>query len=1096
MTQNDTIQPPSSGVAPASSPSPVQQPDHANHAPGQPRRVTRAQRRRLDTEFQLERDALPESPAPLPPPTTSNGSSTSAHQPANNAQTAGQPHVRNPFRTDPDIFGRYRVYYSRPPTIPDADAPMAHMLPSSNTPHTMRSLRPISDIIAPCPNISVFYVLRYHWLSGNSKSLNDREYLCNEVLLQPDFNPRDLTGINLNKIDSELAAAAKTWDPACPPAEGWKNIPLRLRIPPPRPTQTRAATARPATQPGDPIWSDDCIKISGYRARGLTDLMKKTFAKNDTESFHYEPFEHRWNPPGSSGRAQTLSGEMYTSPAMIKAHREVQSLDIDCDLPRCVAGFMFASDGMQFASFSHVKGWPILCSFSNMSKYERCKPTSNAYHPVAHIPTLPDKVKEQIKAMHGKAPTKALLTHLRRELMHAVWVALLDDEFVEAWRTGVVILCADADYPENTASNHTQWRGLSLPTLFFELGVWKALFQHLIRLLHQSGPQALAEFNRRFRSLPTFAATIQMFAEDVSDMGRIAARDFEDILQCCGPVFKGLLPKECEEPAQTLIFLFAEWHGLAKLRLHTTATLDIFKTITSRLGTALRGFATLTKNMKIRETPKEYARRKKRSESNKAVSMTRRVRSTDTSTNTSKAQSQQNSDSDGRRICILNLNTYKMHSLGDYPSSIEEYGTTDSYSTQIGELQNRKFKAQYMRTNKRNAVEQMTEIDDIMVALQDINKELNEAFKAHPPVNSEAIESLVRGRPYFIGQAERSEDMIPNISMWVANQAPDSAVKFFYPQLKRHLLGRVLGNPNRTDFSVAELAQLDFHKGRMYRHKTLRVNYTSYDVLRQQDVLNAATPHCFIMLPTESNEQEPGAHPFIYAKVLGVYHANIVYRSRLTQRMDFVHVRWLYYDYERPGGWDHKRLDRLTYQACNTSDDILDSFDFVDPANILRASHLIPDFCSDTTKNLLNQITSIAYDDAEFGDWNAYYVNRFVDRDMLMRYIGGGVGHYRQTNKNATAHADEPHEPEIEAHEDDDANEYEDGREGDGPNDEGLAGESENEDEEDANEGDEDGDEDRDGDGDGDDDEELEGIDNDEDADRGEDDVEDDLYGF
>ncbi|KAG9086349.1 hypothetical protein FS749_003695 [Ceratobasidium sp. UAMH 11750] len=529
---------------------------------------------------------------------------------------------------------------------------------------------------------------------------------------------------------------------------------------------------------------------------------------------------------------------------MIKAHREVQSLNIDCNLPRCVAGFMFASDGMQFAQFSHVKGWPILCSFGNVSKYERCKPTSNTCYPVAHIPTLPDKVKEQITKMHGKPPTDALLTHLRRELMHAIWVALLDDEFVEAWRTGVVIDCADghrrrvfpriltysADYPEKvllatirnggaclcprcfvqktSASQmgtptdmHTRKKrridndkrrdkverarqliydhGKAIqgkdvegilkaesyvPTMnafserlgefknfnFFstlvvdqlhevELGVWKSLFKHLIRLLHKSGPQAVAEFNRRFRLVPTFGSVIRMFAEDVADMGRIAARDFEDILQCCAPVFKGLLPKECDEPAQTLLFIFAEWHGLAKLRLHTTATLKVFKSITTKLGTALRGFAKLTENMGVRETPKEYANRKKRAEASKASSMSRHTRPAANPTRTNKAQSQQNPDSDGRRICTLNLNTYKMHSTGDYPGSIEEYGTTDSYSTQIGELQNRKFKAQYMRTNKRGAVEQMTEIDDIMSALQDIDKELQEYWQKTrvpiPPVD-------------------------------------------------------------------------------------------------------------------------------------------------------------------------------------------------------------------------------------------------------------------------------------------------------------------------------------------------------------------------
>lgn len=31
---------------------------------------------------------------------------------------------------------------------------------------------------------------------------------------------------------------------------------------------------------------------------------------------------------------------------------------------------------------------------------------------------------------------------------------------------------------------------------------------------------------------------------------------------------------------------------------------------------------------------------------------------------------------------VFNLNTYKMHALGDYPSSIQHFGTLESYSTE------------------------------------------------------------------------------------------------------------------------------------------------------------------------------------------------------------------------------------------------------------------------------------------------------------------------------------------------------------------------------------------------------------------------------
>ncbi|KAG9093640.1 hypothetical protein FRC06_011425 [Ceratobasidium sp. 370] len=74
----------------------------------------------------------------------------------------------------------------------------------------------------------------------------------------------------------------------------------------------------------------------------------------------------------------------------------------------------------------------------------------------------------------------------------------------------------------------------------------------------------------------------------------------------------------------------------------------------------------------------------------------------------------------------------------------------------------------------------MTEIDDIMAALQDIDKELEQWQKAQalvPPIDSVAINLLTNGSPYFIGLKERSEDLIPNILMWIASQEQDHAIK-------------------------------------------------------------------------------------------------------------------------------------------------------------------------------------------------------------------------------------------------------------------------------------------------------------------------------
>jgi hypothetical protein len=37
-----------------------------------------------------------------------------------------------------------------------------------------------------------------------------------------------------------------------------------------------------------------------------------------------------------------------------------------------------------------------------------------------------------------------LLKHCRRELMHEVWSLMLDDEFLEAYKHGIVLRCADS----------------------------------------------------------------------------------------------------------------------------------------------------------------------------------------------------------------------------------------------------------------------------------------------------------------------------------------------------------------------------------------------------------------------------------------------------------------------------------------------------------------------------------------------------------------------------------------------------------------------------------------------------------------------------
>ena len=66
----------------------------------------------------------------------------------------------------------------------------------------------------------------------------------------------------------------------------------------------------------------------------------------------------------------------------------------------------------------------------------------------------------------------------------------------------------------------------------FELGIWKALFTHLVCILVSHGDGTIQEFNRWYRQVPTFGrSTIRCFSENASGMKKLAARNFEDLLQ-------------------------------------------------------------------------------------------------------------------------------------------------------------------------------------------------------------------------------------------------------------------------------------------------------------------------------------------------------------------------------------------------------------------------------------------------------------------------------------------------------------------------------------------------------------------------------------
>ncbi|KAG9087673.1 hypothetical protein FRC06_002433 [Ceratobasidium sp. 370] len=114
----------------------------------------------------------------------------------------------------------------------------------------------------------------------------------------------------------------------------------------------------------------------------------------------------------------------------------------------------------------------------------------------------------------------------------------------------------------------------------------------------------------------------------------------------------------------------------------------------------------------------------------------------------------------------------------------------------------------------------------------------------------------------------------------------------------------------------------------------------------------------------------------------------------------FYGFRWLACMTDVPGGWDTCRLDQVGYFPDSEK---YHAFEFVDPIDVIRAVHLIPRFVGNQTAKYLESVDSLAADTRSVGDWKHYYVGRFADRDMLLRFIGMAIGHMTPGNASESA---------------------------------------------------------------------------------------------
>ncbi|KAJ3542953.1 hypothetical protein NMY22_g3318 [Coprinellus aureogranulatus] len=569
-----------------------------------------------------------------------------------------------------------------------------------------------------------------------------------------------------------------------------------------------------------------------------------------------------------------------------------------------------------------------------------------------------------------------------------------------------------------------------------EIGVWKSLFIHLLRLLETIDTSLVGTLNNRFRQLPTYGRdTIRRFSKNVSDRKQFGAREYEDILQCAIPVFEGLFPGDHDRRVQCLLYSMAHWHSFAKLRMHTDGSLAVLDDLTSSLGEDARAFTSQTCSaFDTRELKREYESRKRveaRKGSTKSTKRQNRRKATTAVNDTGSdivepvRPSSFVPDADereGRRERTWNLSTPKFHGLGDVVSYIKRFGTTDSYSTQMSERFHMFPKSRYRRTNKKDVPLQLSRMQTRQARIKKLRHQLYPSQEEEGPFIQLSEHAGIQ--PYFIG---KSQNLPVNLSHFIRLHIDDRATKDFLLKLKQHLYPRViealiaeaktdlerygralarlteLANSN-SEASEADADNIYFHSETIYRHNVLQVQYTTYDCRLGCDTMNPSTSRRDFMCltsrdgPSSDTATDGEGNDFVYGRLLGIFHANILYMGPgaldfRRRRFDFLWVRWYgQVPSQQPSlVTQRQELDRVKLIPITNAD----SWGFIDPSQILRAAHILPRFSlgqvypDKKDKRILSKCAR------EREDWAEYYVNRLVDRDMVMRFYPQlAVGHF------------------------------------------------------------------------------------------------------
>lgn len=376
------------------------------------------------------------------------------------------------FRTEANDYGVFRVYKGGKPTFIPDQRYFDFLADSSNFNVTSaRPKRPSEPSKGPFDNSTTELLMSWFYNGTTVKSSADLNRLVREVLMAPGFDADHLSNFDASKaaknLDDYNAGNPRS---VLTSNDGWIETSVEVSLPPAEHGSRVSESAAPK------------YSVSGLFYRKPLEVIKAALAESTAKTFHIIPFQQYWRP-FPSAPSERLYSEIYNSDIHIEEYKQLRAEMAGSDVDPVIIPILVWSDSTHLSTFGNASLWPAYMYIGSQSKYDRGKPSAFAAHHLAYFPKvcilkfvapesrliflclfsqLDDAIQDFYVKEFGKPATAEVLTHLRRELMHAVWRLILDDEFKEACVKGIDIPFLDgtirrifirfyiyvADYPE------------------------------------------------------------------------------------------------------------------------------------------------------------------------------------------------------------------------------------------------------------------------------------------------------------------------------------------------------------------------------------------------------------------------------------------------------------------------------------------------------------------------------------------------------------------------------------------------------------------------------------------------------------------------